>query len=168
MPAPKALPWTRAEVAILRELYPRGGISAVGESLPGRTWKAIHQKAFKLGLQCVSVSVAPEPRLQGADLERAIQLREECNWSFARIGAELGYCEASVCNAVLIALCPRKGFTPAQRDHLGVLTPEGIGRLRYALKKGLKGVDIQLRLGISAVIARLHLQPRAPGALVRP
>ncbi len=51
---------------------------------------------------------------------------------------------------MLIALCPRKGFIPAQRDQFGRLTPEGMDRLRLALRKGMKAVDIQLRLGVSA------------------
>lgn len=145
----KAPPWSREEINILRNFYPREGIDCA-DRLPDRSWQAIHQKAHKLGLKCERLVDAPAAKLQGELLEEAIRLREQDRWSFARIGAKIGFCEATVCNAVLIALCPRKGYTPAQRDEHGCLTDEGIGRLRYALKKGLKGVDIQLRLGLSA------------------
>ena len=141
--------WSSSEIAILREHYPTLGADCV-RHLPGRSEKSIHQKAFKLDIGCGKVVDAPRPKLAGPDLEEAIGLREEANWSFARIGAKFGVAEASACNAVLIALCPRKGFTPAQRDEHGNLTFEGRERVRLALRKGLKGVDIQLRLGVSA------------------
>lgn len=142
--------WTPAEVALLREHYPIGGLDMVQPHLPGRSWQSIYVKAHKLGLRCAKVTDAPKSKLQGADLEEAIRLREVEGWSFAHIGAHLGVAEASACNAVLIALCPRKGFIPAQRDAHGRLTAEGLERLRLALRKGLKGVEIQLRLGVSA------------------
>lgn len=146
----KAPPWTSQEIAILREHYPDGGLDGVADLLPERSWTAIYVMANKLGLRTAVVADAPEPRLRGAALEEAIRLREEQGWSFARIGAHFGVAEASACNAVLIALCPRKGYRPAERDAHGRLTPAGLERVRYALKKGLKGVDIQLRLGVSA------------------
>lgn len=142
--------WTSAEVAILREHYPAGGLEAAQSLLPSRSWHSIYVKAHKLGLRCERVTDAPKPKLDGDDLEEAIQLREQEGWSFARIGAHFGVSEASACNAVLIALCPRKGYRPAERDEHGRLTAEGVDRLRLALRKGLKGVDIQLRLGLSA------------------
>lgn len=141
--------WTARETAILRDHYPSRGIE-VADQLPGRSWHSIYVKAHKLGLRCEKLTDAPTAKLQGAQLEEAIRLREVEGWSFARIGAHFGVAEASACNAVLIALCPRKGFTPAERDAHGRLTPEGMERLRLALRKGLKGVDIQLRLGLSA------------------
>ncbi|WP_454599089.1 hypothetical protein [Qipengyuania sp. SM2507] len=149
MPRPRTPPWSKQEIAALREFYPRQGIECV-EHLPGRSWRAIHQKAFKLGIACEKSTGAPKPKLQGNELKEAIRLREDKDWSFARIGAKFGVAESSACNAVLIALCPRKGFTPAERDENGRITAAGLERLRYALKKGLKGVDIQLRLGVSA------------------
>lgn len=150
MPARKAPAWTSQEIAILRDVFPREGVNGAAEALADRSWTAINLMASKLGLRSPVVGDAPKPRLQGAQLEEAIRLREEENWSFARIGATFGVAEASACNAVLIALCPRKGFTPAQRDCHGRLTEEGLERVRLALRKGLKGVDIQLRLGVSA------------------
>ena len=149
MAAHRTARWSADEIAILHEHYPTLGVGCI-KHLPGRTLRSIHQKAFKLGIGCTKATSAPEPRLQGEQLEEAIRLREQEGWSFARIGAKFGVAEASACNGVLIALCPRKGFTPAPRDENGRITPAGIERLRYALKKGLKGVDIQLRLGVSA------------------
>jgi hypothetical protein len=153
MPAHRTPRWTADELAVLRDHYPRGGLGAVERRLPGRSWRSIHVKASRLGLRCDparSNAQAPRPKLAGEELEEAIRLREEQGWSFARIGARFGIAEASACNAVLIALCTRKGFTPAERDRRGCLTEAGRERLRYALKKGLKGVDIQLRLAVSA------------------
>ena len=95
-------------------------------------------------------SSAPKSRLQGEALDEAVRLREVENWSFSAIGKHFGVCEASASNAVTTALCVRRGYRPAERDQHGRLTVEGIERLRYALKKGLKGIDIQLRLGVSA------------------
>lgn len=146
----KALAWTKAEVALLSSTYPAAGLQASCDALPGRTWRAIQVKAHKLGLRSPVTAHAPEPKLSGDRLEEAIRLREVEGWAFARIGAHFGVAESSACNAVLIALCPRKGFTPAERDEHGCMTPAGLERLRLMLRKGLKGVDIQLRLGLSA------------------
>ena len=150
MPRAKSPAWTSEERAVLIELYPALGLNGVADALPDRSWQAIYVMANKLGLRTVCTAKAPEPKLQGQRLEEAIRLREVEGWSFARIGAHMGVAEASACNAVLIALCPRKGFRPAERDATGRLTPEGLERLRYALRKGMKGLDIQLRLGVSA------------------
>ena len=153
MPARKAPRWTTAELAIVRDSWDGEGVRAARLLLPRRSVWAINVKASKLGLRrdpARSNAHAPTPKLCGDQLEQAIHLREVESWSFARIGARFGVSEASANNAVLIALCARKGFTPAQRDDHGRLTPEGRERLRYALKKGLKGCAIQLRLGVSA------------------
>ena len=150
MPMPKAPRWTPADVAILREVFPRAGVTAACAALPKRTWQAIQVKASRLGLLSPVIGDAPLARLRGEALEEAIRLRESDGWSFARIGAHFGVCESSACNAVLIALCPRKGFTPAQRDEHGRITAEGMERLHWMLRKGMKTVDIQLRLGLSA------------------
>lgn len=152
MPARRTPRFTPEELAILREHYPLRG-AAVAELLPGRSVHAIRVKASRLGLHVPparSNAHSPKPKLSGDDLEQAIRLREDEGWSFERIGAHFGVAEAAATNAVLIALCPRKGFTAAERDHRGCLTEAGMERVRYALKKGLKGVDIQLRLGVSA------------------
>ena len=150
MPAHKSLRWSAEELAILRAHYPTGGAEAVLPLLPRRSFHSTHVKAHKLGLRTEFRGHAPTAKLAGVDLEEAIRLREEEGWSFERIGAKFGIAETSASNAVMIALCTRRGFTPAQRDEFGRLTAEGRGRVRYALKKGLKGVDIQLRLGVSA------------------
>lgn len=150
MARPKPPAWSPQELAILADVFPREGVNGAAGALPNRSWRAINVMASRLGLRSPVVGDAPKPMLQGAELEEAIRRREVEGWSFARIGATFGVAEASACNAVLIALCPRKGFTPAQRDGHGRLTPEGLERLRLMLRKGLKGVDIQLRLGLSA------------------
>jgi hypothetical protein len=142
--------WTSAETGILREHYPQGGIAVVSGLLPHRSVYSIHVKAHKLGVRCQKEPAAPRCRIEGADLEEAIRLREEEGWSYLRIGARFGVAEISAQNAVLIALCERKGFRPAERLPNGRLAPEGLERLHYALRKGLKAVDISLRLGLSA------------------
>lgn len=157
MPAARSPRWTQSEIAVLEEFYPQHGVDCV-EFLPGRSWHSVHQKAHKLGLKCEKITPAPDGKLEGDALEEAIRLREQENWSFARIGARFGISEASACNCMLIALCPRKGHRPAERDAHGRLLPVGIERLRLALKMGLKGCDIQLRLGLSA--ARVSLERR--------
>jgi len=150
MPRSKAPAWTSQEIAILCDVFPAEGVNGAADALPDRSWQAINVMASKLQLKSPIVGNAPEPKLQGARLEEAIRLREVEGWSFARIGATFGVCESAASNAILIALCPRKGFTPAQRDEHGHLLPEGLDRLRLALRRGIKGVDIQLRLGVSA------------------
>lgn len=150
MPAHRAPRWTSDELAQLRALYPASGVGAVHAALPRRSVHSIHVKAHKMGLRCHRQPDAPQAKLRGDALEEAIRLREDEEWSFARIGARFGTSEAGACNAVLSALCTRRGFTPAQRDSGGHLTDLGRERLRLALKKGLKGVDIQLRLAVSA------------------
>lgn len=158
MAKPKAPAWRTDELAVLDEFYPTEGLNRCIDALPGRSWHAIQVMAHKRGLKSPIVGTAPEANLQGDRLEEAIRLREQEGWSFARIGAHFGVSEASACNSVLIALCPRKGYRPAARDEHGRLTGEGVERLRLMLRKGLKGVDIQLRLGISA--GRIALERR--------
>lgn len=150
MGKPKALAWTPQEIAILQDVFPGGGINAAADALPDRSWQAINVMASKLGIRSGRVGAAPKARLQGDQLEEAIRLREDDGWSFEKIGLKFGVSESSARNAVLIALCPRKGFTPAQRDASGRLTAEGMERLHLALRKGVKAVDIQMRLGLSA------------------
>lgn len=142
--------WRRAEIALLHESYPIGGVGAAHVALPDRSIHSIHVKAHRLGLKSAHVTHAPKPALSGDDLEQAIILREQQNWSFARIGAKFGVGEMAASNAILIALCPRKGYRPAERDCTGRLTEHGVERIRFALRKGLKACDIQFRLGVSA------------------
>ncbi len=166
--------WSAAELALIREHYPSGGVAACRPWLPGRSDKAIYLCAFRLGPRrppARSNAQAPRLRLQGRQLEEALHLREEQGWSYKRIGARFGIGETSASNAILITQCRRQGFTPAERDSKGCLTDRGLERVRYALKKGLKGVDIQLRLGVSAACvaeqrrrynADLHSRGKAP------
>lgn len=150
MPAKKSPPWTPEERAILAELYPSEGLNGVTDALPERSWHAIQQMAHKMGLKTAIVGHAPKAKLQGERLAEAVRLREVENWSFARIGATLGVSEAGACNAVMIELCAKSGHRPAARDQFGRMLPAEIERLRLMLRKGLKGIDIQLRMGISA------------------
>lgn len=143
--------WTSEEIAILIDVYPREGINGAADALPERSWGAIQQQAHKLGVRSALVDMpAPAAKLDGDDLEEAIILRERDRWSFEAIGKRFGVCETAAQNAVLIALCPRKGFRPAERDDNGRLLPEGVERLREMLRQGRKAVDILVRLGLSA------------------
>jgi hypothetical protein len=151
MPAHRNPRWSTAEISILGEHYPLGGIKAVCELLPSRSVYSIHVKVAKLGIRCERPQQhAPRCVLAGDDLEEAIRLREIEGLSFERIGARFGCSESAACNAVLNALCVRHGHTPAERDEHGRLTARGMERLRWCLKKGMKGVEIQLRLGVTA------------------
>lgn len=142
-------PWTPQEDAILADIYPREGLAGVADLLPDRSHHAIQQRAHKRGVQTAVVNKAPVPVLAGAALEEAIRLHD-AGWKLATIARHLGFTESGTTNAVLIAQCARKGFRPADRDATGRLTAESFERLRYMLKKGLKQVEIQLRLGVSA------------------
>jgi hypothetical protein len=135
MSAHRAPRWTAAELAELRRIFPIGGTKAALELLPGRSWYSIQVKASKLGLKMTDPNWGGRGMtVTGDELEEAIRLREIEGWGFGRIGAHLGRAEASVTNAVLIALCRRKGYTPAERHPNGRMTEAGI----------------QLRLGVSA------------------
>lgn len=141
--------WTPAEIKWLRDNYELHGATASAAHL-GRPIQGIRVKASLLGLHTMAEARARQLSLQGPDLEEAVRLREEENWSFKRIGEKFGFCETATSNAVLIALCPRKGYRPAERNANGRLMPEEIKRMRLMLRKGLKAVDIQLHMGVSA------------------
>lgn len=145
----RARPWTEAELDHIRAHYPDHGATAVSVALD-RSRQAIQMMANRLGLRTAHRPPAPMAKLMGEDLEQAIALREEQGWSFERIGRKFGVSETAASNAVLIALCPRKGHRPADRDARGFLLPHEIERLRLFLRKGTKGQEIQLRMGISA------------------
>src|SRR3546814_3187757 len=112
----------------------------------GRTRTAVGVMASRLNLRTEVTNRARRPSLSGAELEEAIRLHEDDGWSFERLGQKFGYCETAVSNAVLIALCPRKGHRPAARNEYGRLMPEVVERMRLLLRKGLQGVEIQLRM----------------------
>lgn len=146
----KAPRWTAQEIAILDDVYPSEGLTGCADLLPERSWQSIYVMASKRGLRTDALPPAPKPKLSGAALEQAIRLREDENWSFERIGAHFGVSESAASNAVLIALCPRRGFVPADRDDRGCLTPLGAKRVREMIELGRKAVDIQIECGVSA------------------
>lgn len=145
----RPLSWTRAELKWLRENYEQFGRAGCAERM-GRTRSAVGVMPSRLNLRTAVTNHARRPSLAGAELEEAIRLHEEQGWGFEQIGRKFGYCETAVSNAVLIALCPLKGYRPAERNEYGRLMPEEIERMRLMLRKGLKGVEIQLRMGVSA------------------
>jgi len=87
--------------------------------------------------------------LHGEALERAVALYES-GTSMDAVARAVAMPAATVQNGVMAALCVRQGYRPAERDERGYLTAAGLDRLREMLRKGLKGRDIQLRLGVSA------------------
>lgn len=44
------IPYTAAEIASLKALWPLGTREAIEAALPGRTWKALQRRAYLLGL----------------------------------------------------------------------------------------------------------------------
>jgi hypothetical protein len=116
MSAHRAPRWTAAELAELRRIFPIGGTKAALELLPGRSWYSIQVKASKLGLKMTDPNWGGRGMtVTGDELEEAIRLREIEGWGFGRIGAHLGRAEASVTNAVLIALCVSAATVAEQR-----------------------------------------------------
>ncbi len=87
--------------------------------------------------------------LHGEALTRAVELYES-GQSMEATARAIGMPTPTVQNGVMAALCVRRGYRPAERDKNGYLTSAGVERLREMLRKGMKGVDIQLRLGVSA------------------
>lgn len=140
--------YAEAELDWLRANYAKLGARRSAAHL-GRSRQAIYVVAHRLGLHTRADLKPRLPSLAGDDLEEAIRLREAGN-SFRTIGERFGICESAASNAVLMALGPRLGHRPAKRDAAGYLVPEEIERMRLMLRKGLKGVDIQLRMGVSA------------------
>lgn len=145
----RAASWSADELAVLADVYPREGVVGAAAALPARTPRAIEQRAFKAGLKSPIVGDAPSLKLESDRLEQAIRWHEQGR-TFVSIARELGIGPTAVTNAILITLCPRRGYRPAERDATGRMTDESKERLRYMLKKGIKGVEIQLRLGLSA------------------
>lgn len=145
----RASTWTQTEIAWLRANYAHMGRRGCAEHL-GRTRAAVGVLASRLGLRTTVTNRSRRPSLCGDQLEEAIYLHEEGGWSFERLGQKFGYSEMAVANAVLIALCPRRGHRPAERNEYGRLMPAEIERMRLMLRKGLKAVEIQLRMGVSA------------------
>ncbi|WP_010545235.1 hypothetical protein [Sphingomonas elodea] len=149
MPAHRNPRWTAAEVAILRESYVDGGMPAAHQALPHRSIYALRVKAAKLNLRSPLRAPARKHMLRGEALAQAIALREQ-GVPFSRIAAQFGVCEVAASNAITAALCAARGHRPAERDRAGKLMPAEVERLRYMLKKGVKHIEIQQRMGISA------------------
>lgn len=151
MPRPKTPAWTSTDAAILREAYARAGMMSVREALPIRSWHDLQRKVAELKLPAPAAGPATAPKLEGALLQEAVDLHE-AGLGFAKIGARLGFPDTTISNLVLIAMCTRRGFTPAPRDERGWLTTEGQEQLRAMIREGRGTGDIQVRLGVNASI----------------
>lgn len=149
MPAHRNPAWSPAEVALLREHYVAGGMPAAHQALPGRSIYSIRVKAARLKLRSPLRAPARKHLLNGDALVEAIRMREE-GAPFSKIAAKFGVCETAATNAVTTALCAKKGHRPAERDRAGKLLPVEVERMRYMLKKGVKHIEIQQRMGVSA------------------
>jgi hypothetical protein len=122
--------------------------------MPHRSKVAITAKANGMGLRGPkNWRNAAAGNCSGEQLERAIELYERGNIAWTDIGAAAGCSATSAQNAVLIALCERRGFAPAERTERGSITPAGIERLRELMRQGKKGVEIQLEAGVTASVA---------------
>lgn len=154
----RKLRWTDVEVKILHDLFPKGGATRCQRHLPDRTATAIEMKAGRLGL--VDHTAAPpaglRPPLAGCDLAEAVWLRTEEKWSYRRLGTRYGVCAATVANALLAAESRTAGFRPAKRDSSGGLKATDVKRLHDMLMQGLRHVDIQRQLAISASCVSNH------------
>lgn len=149
--------WSKRELAIVRKHFPQGGVAACGPMLKKRTVGGIRTMARHLGIEdpCKVVAAGLRAPLRGGDLDRALALRAD-GWSYAAIGREFGVCESSATNAVLIGQCIAAGHVPAKRDSSGGLVVREVKRLRAFMMEGLRGTEIQLRMGISAGCISAH------------
>ena len=154
--------WADAELDVLRNHFEREGAEGCAKRLNGRIANGIKQRARKLGLKDPTDIRGSFTNLGGERLEEAIRLRDDKGWSFKRIGLFFGVCETAATNAYFIAMCPRRGFRPAERDRNGRLLPAEIERLRAMLRKGLKGWEIQLRMGVSAAFVAQQRRRHQP------
>jgi hypothetical protein len=93
---------------------------------------------------------AKQMALHGSLLDRAVHLFDVDGLSMEAVAREIGMSAPTVQNAVYAALCAKRGHRPAERDDNGYLTTVGRDRLRELLRKGMKHVDIQIRLAVSA------------------
>ena len=141
--------WTDEEVAILRTSYPTGGLPAVRQLLPHRSKQAIYMCIHRLQILTVNRNKAPEPVIAPGQVAEIMALVDQ-GWSNARLAQRYGVSESSVTNAVVIERGRRKGYRPLPRDQYGHLTADSVEALRLMLRKGMKGVEIQERAGVSA------------------
>lgn len=146
--------WGAAEAAIIRRVYPQFGAAAVQaelakQGLPPRSDQAIMQHAHKMGVACEIRAQAPKLQMSVPEIAEAVRLHDSGK-SYCEIARQMNYAATTVSNAILIEEGKRRGFTPAERDHNGCLTEAGIKRVREMIRAGVKGVDIQMRCGVSA------------------
>lgn len=137
--------FTPAEIAIVVEVFPTLGAKACAERLPSRSINSIRQRAWRMGLS--------DPKSGSAaaaiDGERVLEVRAQ-GLSFAKIGAQLGVCEASATNAWSKAACIAAGGTPAKRDSSGALMAREVKRMRGLMLDGRKNCEIALLMAVSA------------------
>lgn len=142
--------WTATELDILDRIFPIEGADACAALLPARNIPGIRMQALKRELKDpTAIPAGRRAPLEGHDLSRAVELRK-AGWSYARIGREFGVCESTATNALTYAECIAAGRTPAKRDAAGGLYARDAKRLRKMLLDGMKHVEIQRELGISA------------------
>ena len=142
-------PWSEAEEAILRAHYPTGGLPACHPLLPHRSKQAIYMRVNLLGIRTVSKAKIRQSVLSADQQAEVYRLSAE-GWPALRIARHLGHAESSINNLLVIERGRRMGFTPLPRDQYGHLTAESIDKIRLMLRKGMKGVEIQERAGVSA------------------
>lgn len=143
--------WSEEEDEIIRRYYPDNGPKGVALHLTEvkRSLAAISMHAHKLGVACNLRAQAPTFRMTQAEI-RSAQALHDAGESYTAIAKKLGYAATTVSNALIIEEGKRRGYTPLPRDEFGGLTPDSLAKLREMLRKGMKGVDIQMRAGVSA------------------
>lgn len=146
--------WTDAEMAVMRRLYPDHGAKAVqaeirAQGWPDRSLQSIMVQAAKKGIACNIRAQAPTLRMSVREIAEAMRLHDS-GQSYCEIGRLLNYAPTTVSNAILIEEGKRRGFTFAERDGNGCLTDAGVKQVWGMIRSGTKGVDIQMRCGVSA------------------
>lgn len=95
----KHKPWTKADRARLRELYPVAAKSAVMEALPNRSWDAIQARAKRLKIKRL-VRLYPAECKAGGPLAPLLshlrQVRIERNICAATLSKKAGYAATCV------------------------------------------------------------------------
>jgi hypothetical protein len=142
--------WAMAELQLLRTHFPEEGADGCARRIPGRGAYACEIRARKLGLKGPRPHNALIHRLTPEQVEEVIRLHDVERLGFKPIGKRFGVCEATASNAYYAVMCARCGYRPAARDANGHLMPAEVERLRAFLRKGVRAVDIQLYMGISA------------------
>ncbi|RST30130.1 hypothetical protein HMF7854_04295 [Sphingomonas ginkgonis] len=139
--------WSEAELQVLRTVYVQRGLKAAAIELPARAERSIYIMASRMGLR-TEHRPCPRGKMRSSAAE-ALRLRRQ-GFSYSAISRQLGMCEATATNAVLVAECLEAGHRPIERDHNRKILAAGRERLRLMLRKGFKHRDIQVRLGLAA------------------